>query len=312
MAKTGIASQLKAQHRLRWLVALAMLGVVSLIASCGGLAFTVANAPALAGPFHRHANIHYGDLHRELLDVYQPDDARGAPVVVFWYGGAWTRGNKEEYRFVGAALARAGFVAILPDYRLYPEVKFPGLIEDGAAALKWAHQHAAEYGGDPDKLVVAGHSAGAHMAAMLALDGRYLQRIGGSVSWIHGLIGLSGPYVLTPNSDVLKQIFAAPNTIADWQPIQFVSAASPATLLLHGSADERVVPGHAERLIAALRALGVPAELKIYAGAKHADTVASISLAARGRTPALRDMVEFIQRVTQHPDNGPLPAATHE
>ena len=124
------------------------------------------------------------------------------------------------------------------------------------------------------------------MAAMLALDGRYLQRIGGSVSWIHGLIGLSGPYVLTPNSDVLKQIFAAPNTIADWQPIQFVSAASPATLLLHGSADERVVPGHAERLIAALRALGVPAELKIYVGAKHADTVASISLAARGRTPA--------------------------
>ena len=131
------------------------------LTACGGAAFALVNLPAKMSQHVRTADLAYGGLPRQRLDVYQPNGLGLRPIIVFWYGGGWTRGDKDNYRFVGAALADAGYVAVLPDYRLYPEVEFPAFIEDGAAAVAWTVANAARFGGDPDRIYLAGHSAGA-------------------------------------------------------------------------------------------------------------------------------------------------------
>src|SRR5689334_16659544 len=134
----------------------AALAAAGIVASCGGIAFTAANVPALFGKFERRADLAYGSLERQRLDVYVPEGAAARPIIVFWYGGAWEHGDKSNYRFVGATLAQAGYVAVLPDYRLYPQVRFPAFVDDGAAALAWVAAHAGEIGGDRRRIFVAG------------------------------------------------------------------------------------------------------------------------------------------------------------
>ncbi len=139
-----------------------ILSLPVLIANCSRVSHAALNAPAYLASYQRHADIRYGEPgERQSLDVYVPPGASKRPVVVFWYGGTWSRGAKEWYRFVGASLASSGYVAVLPDYRLYPKVRFPTFIEDGAQALKWVHAHVGEFGGDPDAIFLMGHSAGA-------------------------------------------------------------------------------------------------------------------------------------------------------
>jgi acetyl esterase/lipase len=196
---------------------------------------------------------------------------------------------------VGAALAGLGYVVVIPDYRLYPQVRFPTFLDDAAQAVAWVERQAANYGGDPHRIVLLGHSAGAHMAAMLALNPVYLRGAGADPGDIRGLIGLSGPYELTPNDATLNAIFAAPYTPHDWQVLPYVSAAAPPALLIHGGADEVVWPRNSEQLAAALRARGVPVTLKIYPGRGHAATVAALSWVLRWRSPTLKDIGAFMQ-----------------
>jgi acetyl esterase/lipase len=171
----------------------------ALTAGCGKLAFMAANVSTVFGAYRRHADIAYGTHPRQRLDVYVPDAAAGAatggsrPMVVFWHGGRWSFGDKAKYRFVGAALAELGYVAVLPNYRLYPEVKLAGFMDDAARAGRWAAAHAAEFGADADRLYLMGHSAGAHLPALVALDARYFAAAGGAPPHIAGVIGLSGP-----------------------------------------------------------------------------------------------------------------------
>lgn len=308
-ANTGQPLRAASRRRATRVLALCALLCATLppLASCTTVALGVANAPALVGDHVRHANLPYADGPRGLLDVYAPAQAARAPVVVFWYGGSWTAGSKGAYRFVGATLAADGIVTVIPDYRLYPEVRFPTFLDDAATALRWVRDHIEEYGGDPERIWLMGHSAGAHMAAMLALDGRRLAAVGVPRASIRGLIGLSGPYALEPNSDELRHIFAAPYTALDWQPYRFADATSPPTLLLHGAADTVVVPGHADRLAEALRSAGVAVELQIYPERKHADTVAALSLPGRGRAPVREAIRDFIFRtsVVDVSRNGP-------
>ena len=287
----------------RWIaVAAILLATAVTVSACGGVLFVAANTPALFGNYTRDADVAYGAGPRRTLDVYLPDQpAASRPLIVFWYGGSWMKGDKEQYRFVGAALALRGYVAVLPDYRVYPEVRFPGFMDDAALALKWAQDNAARLGADPRRIYVMGHSAGAHIAALLALDARYLERAGGDPRRVRGLIGLSGPYALEPDTDVLRTIFAAPYGEGDWQPVQFVTAASPPALLLHGGADRVVWVAHSEKLQATLRAAGVQADLRRYAGAGHADTVAALSVPARGRAPVLDDISAFVSRSDPSP-----------
>jgi acetyl esterase/lipase len=275
------------------LIAVSMI-VAVLVASCGGILFTAANAPALFGDFARRADIPYGASPRQRLDVYTPTGAAGKPIIVFWYGGGWEEGRKSQYRFVGAALAQAGYVAVLPDYRLYPAAKFPAFIEDGAAALAWVASHAAGIGGDPKRIFVAGHSAGAHLAAMLAYDPRQLERVALSPRLIRGFIGLSGPYALDPNTDTYRAIFSAPFTPADWQPVLLARAGAPPALLIHGEADETVHVSHAYRMVAALEAAHVPVTLATYPGRAHSDTVAAFAAPAPHKLPVLAEIRRFV------------------
>ena len=265
------------------------------VMACGGLAFTAANLPALAGNFERRADLAYGADDRQRLDVYTPKNAADRPIIVFWYGGGWESGKKSQYRFVGAALADAGYVTVLPDYRLYPQVRFPAFVQDGAAALSWVVSHAREIGGDPKRIFVAGHSAGAHLAAMLAYDRAQLERVALPPGTVRGFIGLSGPYALDPNTDTYRAIFGAPYGLADWQPVQLARTGAPAALLIHGEADAVVDIGHARRMAAALQGLGVPVTLRTYSGRGHRDTVVAFAAPAPHKLPVLEEIRRFVE-----------------
>jgi acetyl esterase/lipase len=269
------------------------------LSGCTALSFGLANLPTYFSGIRRSAGVPFGTDPRQRLDVYRPRAADGArPVIVFWYGGSWDNGARQQYRFVGVALAQLGYVTVIPDYRIYPQVRFPVFLDDGAQAVAWIERHAAEFGGDPRRMVLMGHSAGAHMAAMLALNPTYLDRAGADPAHIIGLIGLSGPYGLTPNTAALNDIFRAPFTPYDWQVLSYVSSHAPPALLLHGDADRLVAVSNTEALAAALRAHYDAVRTVIYRGRGHVDLLAALSLPARLRAPVLRDIAAFMQRLS--------------
>jgi acetyl esterase/lipase len=280
---------------------LAATALILLISGCGNSEFLVANAPTVFSRVDRRVDLAYGTDQRQKLDVYAPRGAVNRPVVIFWYGGSWIEGSKANYRFVGTALANLGFVAVLPDYRLYPQVTFPGFDEDGARAVAWVEQHAAEFGGDPTRIVLMGHSAGGHTAAFLAFNHAFLERFGANPKHIVGLVGLSGTYVFVPDSDVLRAAFPPPFTENDWQPIRFVDARSPPTLLLHGLADREVLPQEAVELQEALEQAHVRVEMHMFPHRGHADTVAPFAWVARWRTPVVDEVAAFIHSVSADP-----------
>lgn len=245
-----------------------------------------------------HGNLGYGELPRQAVDVYEPVPRLAkAPVVVFFYGGRWSGGTRDFYRFVGQALASRGYVTVIADYRLYPEVKFPAFVEDGAQAVRWAREHAQEYGGDPARLFVMGHSAGAHIAAMLALDPQYLKAVGGSRDWLAGMVGLSGPYDFLPlTDDDLKDMFGPPERYPQSQPINFVDGQNPPLLLLHGRTDTTVKLGNTVNLSEKVRAKGGPVETIIYPVMGHIRMVASLAAPLRWTSSVLDDVSEFIHK----------------
>ena len=238
----------------------------------------------------------YGAGPRQRLDVYVPDDLTApAPVVVFFYGGRWEFGVKEDYRFVGQALASQGLIAVIADYRLYPEVRFPTFIEDGAAAVRWVQAQISGLGGDPARIFVMGHSAGAHIAAMLALDAQYLNAVGTTPRALAGLIGLAGPYDFLPLTDpTLQRIFAAED-MAETQPITFAGDGGPPALLLHGEQDRTVRPANSTHLAAQLRAAGTPVELGLYPDLGHIGIVGALAAPLRWQAPVLDDVARFVR-----------------
>ncbi|MEO7775873.1 MAG: alpha/beta hydrolase [Steroidobacteraceae bacterium] len=280
----------------RRLIAIIGAPLLLLLSACQSASFDIANLPAAFGV--QRSTQQFAPGARGELDVFTAKAARDAtakrPLLVFFYGGGFDMGSRRQYRFAGAALAKLGYVTVLPDYRLYPEVRFPTFLDDAARAVAFAQAHAAEWGADPQRIVLAGHSAGAYIAAMLALDPQYLQRAGADPKRIAALIGLSGPYDLDPNSDKLRTIFGAPYTPDDYRPVRFAGRGDPPTLLLHGTADKIVYVSHAQKLYSALRDAAVPVTLGLYEKRGHADTVASLSVPARWRSPALRDIEQFL------------------
>jgi acetyl esterase/lipase len=287
----------------RYRVCLSILGVLILpwMSGCRNSEFFAANAPIAFSHINRQVDLAYGADRRQKLDVYAPRMAMNRTVVIFWYGGSWQEGSKSDYRFVGTALAKLGFVAVLPDYRLYPQVTFPLFDEDGARAIAWVEKHVQEFGGDPQRIVLMGHSAGGHTAAFLALNHAFLQQFGASSSNIVGLIGLSGPYVLVPDSEALRAAFASPFTEKDWQPIRFVDAHAPPTLLLHGLSDKEVLPQETIELHDALARKNVRVEMHLFPNRGHADTVAPFALLLRWRAPVVDEVAAFIRSAAEQP-----------
>jgi len=277
------------------------LALVLLLPACASTLSLVANGPTQFDRVDRHADLAYGQDPRQQLDVYSPRQAMNRPVVVFWYGGSWVKGKKSQYRFVGTTLAEHGIVTVIPDYRLYPQVHFPAFDEDGARAVAWVERHVQQFGGDPHHIVLMGHSAGGHTAAFLAFNHAFLRKFAADPGDISGLVGLSGTYVLMPESHEERATFPPPYTQKDWQPVRFVDAQAPPTLLLHGSDDKEVLPQEAIALRDEMLHQHLRVELHIYQHRGHGDTVASFAPVARWRSPALKDTVAFIEDVTRSP-----------
>ncbi|MGV3627320.1 MAG: alpha/beta hydrolase [Betaproteobacteria bacterium] len=248
-------------------------------------------------------NLAYGTDPREKLDVYQPRRPADAPVpgnaypmVVFFYGGTWTSGDRRDYEFVGEALAAQGILVIVADYRLYPQVRYPDFLKDCASALAWAHREAHRYGGDVGRLYVMGHSSGAYNAAMLALDPRWLKTAGLAPSALAGWIGLAGPYDFLPMTNVEAQpVFYHPNYPSGSQPIDYASKTSPRTFLGAARSDDLVDPDrNARQLATRLRAANVDVTLKIYDDLNHYTQIAAFARPLRGLAPVLKDVAGFV------------------
>ena len=243
-------------------------------------------------------DVSFGDDPRQKLDVYGPADGKpGAPVALFVYGGGWNSGSRREYQWAGKMLAAQGFVTIVADYRLTPEVTFPGFVEDVAAAVRWAVDNAPDHGGDPSRIVMVGHSAGAYNAAMVALDPRYLKAVGVDRSRIKAFAGLAGPYYF-PNLDgpVLSKTFAGAPDNKIYQTIDYASPGSPAAFLVAGDADKTVRPRNTERLAEALKTAGVEVESHLYPGQSHADVLLNLSRTFRGRSPQYGQLTGFLRK----------------
>ncbi|WP_293680277.1 alpha/beta hydrolase [uncultured Phenylobacterium sp.] len=243
----------------------------------------------------------YGAHPRQRLDVYAPPRSRGAageaPLAMFFYGGSWDSGRRQDYNWVGRALASRGFVTVVADYRLYPEVKYPDFLVDAAQAVRWTADNAARYGADPGRIVLVGHSAGAYNAAMLALDGRYLRAAGVEPSHVKAFAGLSGPYDFLPlQGAITNRVFGHSADLPATQPTAYASAASPPAFLATGDADDTVWPKNTVALARALRAAGVAVEERHYAGVDHVRMVLALSRPLRGHAPVLDDMTAFLRR----------------
>lgn len=239
----------------------------------------------------------YGPHPRQTLDVWIPSGSAPGPwpLVVYFHGGSWNSGSRTVHHFVGAALASLGMVAVLANYRLVPEVRFPLFLDDCAAAVAWARAQAGAYGAMPDAIVLAGHSAGAYNAAMLALQPSRLDAAGVPAAAVKGLVGLSGPYDFLPfDSPETQAAFGGWPVPAETQPISSTSAAAPPALLATGDADTVVLPRNSEALAARLSALGVPVTLRLYPGASHADVLTGLSRPLAARTPVRRDIRAFL------------------
>lgn len=261
------------------------------------------NAPGLAvdavARFQQHcrlADIAYGPEPRQLLDVYAPRPGdEPSPALLYLYGGTWSSGAKEMYRFLGAALAARGIVAVIPDYRLYPAARYPAFVEDAAGALRWARDNASRLGADPERLFVMGHSAGAHIAAMLAFERRWLAAAGlGGEGALAGVIGLAGPYDFEIDRDLLRGVFGAPENKRLTQPLAHVRGDAPPLLLATGDADRTVASRHTRVLAAAVRAAGGAVETIIYPRIGHREIVGAFSPLFSFLAPVAEDVSAFV------------------
>lgn len=239
---------------------------------------------------------------RNRVDVYAPNGAAASanlPVIVFVYGGSWASGEKNDYQFLGQALASRGFVVAIPNYRLFPAARFPGFIEDCALGVKWVSQNIASHGGDPNRIVLVGHSAGAYNAIMLALDPRYLRAAGVDAHAIRGFAGLAGPYNFFPfDVDSTRNAFGQAPDPRETQPINYARADGPPLLLLWGDRDTTVGRGNITGMEQAARTAGEAVETKIYPRVDHVGIMLALSVPFRGNAPVLQDVTEFARRVT--------------
>jgi acetyl esterase/lipase len=242
-------------------------------------------------------NIAYAQGPRHSLDIYAPVSAGAErPVIVFFYGGSWNSGYRQGYEFAGRALAAQGFVVVIPDYRLVPDVRYPGFLADCASAILWTRAHIGQYGGDGSRIVLAGHSAGAYNAAEVALDPAWL---GAQGKAIRGVVGLAGPYDFLPlDVPSTRAAFGQWLRLADTQPVNHVRADAPPMLLLHGLSDTLVRRRNSVNLHAALNAAGGHATLKLYPGIDHIGIMTALSRPYRDAAPVLADVASFAHQVT--------------
>ncbi len=243
-------------------------------------------------------NIHYGEHPRQQLDVYLPPHLhKNTPVVVFFHGGSWQHGDKDDYLFLGQGLVSEGFIVVVPNYRLYPDVIFPAFLEDNARAVAWVHRHLARYGLSNRNITLVGHSAGAYNAVMLALDERYLKQAGMKPSQLAGVVGLSGPYDFLPiRGRNLNAIFSPKEKQDEMEPVYHVRAGVPRMLLLTGDEDGLVSPENSKKLAELLKAKDNEVSLTKYNGVGHYGIAAGFATPISWNDKVRRDIADFIRQ----------------
>ena len=268
----------------------------ALLTGCSG--FQVLNSLSSSRGNIRTNDRAYGDQPRQKLDVYRPQHvAPGAKTIIFFYGGAWRDGHKADYRFVADALTSRGFIVVVPDYRVYPAVTFPKFVEDGAAAVRWVHDHITEFNGDPKQIYLMGHSAGAHLAAMLALDAHYLKNVGLERNVIRAMAGLSGPYDFVPAKPEREVFGLKPDdSPLPILPVHYADGHAPPMLLLHGLDDQTVGPANTTRLAARIREAGGEVECILYPSRAHASMVVALVGPFRWLAPVLDDVSRYFEQ----------------
>lgn len=250
----------------------------------------------------------YGPEERQRLDLYIPDGAQDAPLLFYLYGGSWRKGSRDDYKFLGAAFARKGYIVAVPDYRLYPDVQFPEFVEDAARAFAWLQPELPARGGDPDRAVIMGHSAGAHIGALMTLDPSYLAAAGADAAQLDGFVGLAGPYGFNPlDYESTAPVFApAADRVDSARPVAFADGTAPPLLLLHGTGDTTVLPVNTRQLAEAVRAAGGEAEAVLYDGIGHVRIVAPVSGLLRWLDPPVfTDVLTFLRTVAPVSDQVP-------
>lgn len=269
------------------------------IGGCTGVQLGAANLIETANV--PRTEVAYGDAPRQRYDVYPALDSAGqpratpAPLVIFVHGGSWESGDKRSYAWVGEALAQMGYVAVLVNYGLMPGTRFPDFVDDAARAVAQIRRTAAAYGGDTTRIVLMGHSAGAHIAALVAYDARYLARHGTTPGFLHGFVGLSGPYDFVLDTKLLRRTFAgSPQREYDAMPVHFVTGASPRTLLVMGEDDRTVNPRNTRSLAAALRRVGAPVE-ELWVPGTHGVSVGAFARINRGDSEIVRRIQSFVE-----------------
>jgi acetyl esterase/lipase len=270
-------------------------------------------ADAMDKGVEKIADIPYADGARKKLDMYRPEKPGGlSPVVMFIYGGSWRAGDKFEYEFAGRAFAAAGFLTIVADYRLWPEVKYPGFLDDCAEAMKWIEDNVESYGGDPNRFFVVGHSAGAYNAVMLGLDGSFRRDFNVTMP-IRAIAGISGPYNFYPfEYDQVRDTFGSAPNPEGTQPINLVTADAPPIFLASGTTDPIVRIENSHALAAKLLANGTWVTERYYEGFGHLEPVVALGSMMRFRMPVLQDMVDFFQTFGAFPSGVPRPFFTPE
>ncbi|WEN13431.1 alpha/beta hydrolase [Rhodanobacter sp. AS-Z3] len=273
----------------------------SLLSGCQAVLFHSLNATIGKSDVVVQRDVMYDPAHELALDVFRPSDARNAPVVVFFFGGSWKSGKRQWYRWAGEALAKRGMVVVIPDYRLWPTVKLDGFMQDAAHAVAWTHAHASEYGGNPDDMFVMGHSAGAHIGALLATDAHWLNAVGMQPRQLAGFIGLAGPYDFLPlkDPDFIDMFGSTHEAQLQSQPVHFVDGDEPPMLLLQGTSDKTVWPRNTESLTRALRKENETVVVKLYPDIGHLAILFSISKPLRSKAPVIDDTMRFIHAHTR-------------
>ena len=290
-------ASLKRSARRRWLT---LLGLAPLLQACSPLRLINATVPSNTHTVLRDEA--YGTAERQRMDVYLPVNAApGAPMAVFFYGGSWSSGERADYKFVGEALASRGIVAVIADYRLSPEVRYPVFLQDCALALRWARDNAQRLGASPSRLFATGHSAGAYNAAMLALDARWLSEVGMRHEELAGWAGLAGPYDFLPiGIPAVQRAFNWPDTPANSQPLFHVPASAGLkhrVLLLAAKSDTLVNPQRNTLAMAqALQQRGTPVELELLDRVSHTTLIGAMAPPLRGLAPVLDRFSGFLQQ----------------
>ncbi len=231
--------------------------------------------------------------HGQTLNVWRNATAKNAPVLIFYYGGGWVKGSADDYGWAARAYASKGFVVVVPDYRKVPQVRFPAFVQDAADAVKWTEDNIAKYGGDPKRIAIAGHSAGAHSVAMLALDPQWLAAAGAPGA-VKAAVGLSGPYDFYPFTGRAVAAMGQWPKPAETQPLTYARKDAPPMMLVTGTADTTVRPKNARNLFKALKAVGADVVEKEYPGLGHEDIAMALSRPCRGKATVLDDSSAFL------------------